>query len=179
MKDAKTRYSRAERACLTLIYAAQQLRHYLLAHTVQLLTKSHPIHSLLRRPVLFGRLAQWLLQLSEFKIIVITPIAVRGQAIADLLANFPGEDNWDITNDVPGELPAVALVETAGAAWTLHFDGSSATSEGGAGIVLSKSTKETVGMSFKRDFPCTNNMAKYKAYLTGLAIAREMGIKRL
>ena len=34
-------------------------------------------------------------------------------------------------------------------------------------------------MSFKLDFPCTNNMAEYKAYLTGLAVAREMGIKRL
>ena len=82
----------AERACLALIYAAQQLRHYLLAYTVQLLKKSHPIHSLLRRPVLSERLAQWLLQLSEFEIIVITPTAVRGQVIAYFLANFLGKD---------------------------------------------------------------------------------------
>ena len=34
-------------------------------------------------------------------------------------------------------------------------------------------------MSFKLDFPCTNNMAEYEAYLTGLAVAREMGIKHL
>jgi len=47
------------------------------------------------------------LQLSEFEIITITPTAVRGQAIADLLANFPSKDNWDITDDVPGELPRV------------------------------------------------------------------------
>ena len=75
---------------------------------------------------------------------------------------------------MPGELPAVALVEIAGAAWTLHFDGSSTTSKGGVGIVLSKSTRETVSMSFKLDFPCTNNMAEYEAYLTGLVVAREM-----
>ena len=36
-----------------------------------------------------------------------------------------------------------------------------------------------MGMSFKLDFPCINNMAEYEAYLTGLAVAREMGIKRL
>ena len=89
LKDEETHYSRAEKACLALIYAAQRLRHYLLAYTIQLLTKSHPIHSLLRRSVLFGWLAQWLLQLSEFEIIKITPTAVGGQAIADLLANFP------------------------------------------------------------------------------------------
>ena len=70
-------------------------------------------------------------------------------------------------------------MEIARAVWTLHFDGSSTTSKGGARIVLSKSTGETVGMSFKLDFPCTNNMAEYEAYLTGLAVAREMGIKHL
>ena len=75
------------------------------------------------------------MQLSEFEVITITPTAVRGQAIVDLLANFPGEDSWDITDDVPGELPAIALVETVRAAWTIHFDGSSSTTEGRAGIV--------------------------------------------
>ena len=119
------------------------------------------------------------MQLYEFEIIAITPTAIRSQAIADLLANIPGEDSWDITDDVLGELPVVALVETAGATWALHFDGSSTISEGGARIVLSKSIGETVGISFKLDFPCTNNMAEYEAYLKGLAIAREMGIKRL
>ena len=34
-------------------------------------------------------------------------------------------------------------------------------------------------MSFKLNFPCTNNTAEYEAYLMGLAIANEMGIKRL
>ena len=36
-----------------------------------------------------------------------------------------------------------------------------------------------MGMSFKLDFPCTNNMAEYEVYLTSLAVACEMGIKRL
>ena len=34
-------------------------------------------------------------------------------------------------------------------------------------------------MSFKLDFPCTNNTAEYEAYLTGLVMACEMGIKHL
>jgi hypothetical protein len=60
-KDAESRYSGAERSCLALIYASQQLQLYFLAHKVQLMTKSHPIRSLLQRPVLSGKLAQWLL----------------------------------------------------------------------------------------------------------------------
>ena len=121
------------------------------------------------------------MQLSEFEIITITPIAVKGQAIIDLLSNFPvpGENSWNITDDVPGELPKIALMETTGVVWTLRFDRSSTTFEGGAGIVLSKNTGETVTMSFKLDFPCTNNMAEYEAYLTSLVVAHEMGIKHL
>jgi hypothetical protein len=57
LKDAENRYSGAERSCLALIHASQRLRHYSLAHKVQLMTKSHPIRSLLQRPVLSGRLA--------------------------------------------------------------------------------------------------------------------------
>ena len=78
------------------------------------MTKSHPIHSLLRRPVLSGRLAQWLLQLSEFEIIPITTTAVKGQAIADPLAWFPREEGWDVTDEVPGDLPEVSTAEATG-----------------------------------------------------------------
>jgi hypothetical protein len=61
LKDNETRYSVAERACLAFVYASQCLWHYFLAHKIQLVTKSHPIRSLLHQPVLSGRLAQWLL----------------------------------------------------------------------------------------------------------------------
>jgi hypothetical protein len=57
LRDVETTYSGAKRACLALIYASQRLRHYFLAHKIQLMTKSHPIRSLLHRPVLSGRLA--------------------------------------------------------------------------------------------------------------------------
>ena len=155
------------------------MRHYFLAHTIYLMTKSHPIRSLLWCPVLSGRLAQWLLQLSEFEIIPITPMAVKGQAIADLLAWFPREEGWDVADEVPGDLPEVSTVEVAGAKWILRFNGSSTTTEGGAGIFLIKEVGDAVAMSFKLNFPCTNNTAEYEAYLTGLAVAREMGIKHL
>ena len=36
-----------------------------------------------------------------------------------------------------------------------------------------------MAMSFKLDFPCTNNMVEYEAYLMGLVVAHEMGIKHL
>jgi ribonuclease HI len=179
LKDAETRYSRAERSCLALIYASQRLRHYFLAHKVQLMMKSHPIRSLLQRPVLSGRLAQWLLQLSQYEIIAETPTAIKSQAIADLLAQFPGEDNSSISDEVPGEVDEVLMVDLAGVTWTLRFDGSSTTVSSEAGIVLFRNDGEAIPKSFKLDFPCSNNVAEYETYLTGLAVAWEMGIKHL
>ena len=38
---------------------------------------------------------------------------------------------------------------------------------------------KAVALSFKLEFPCSNNMAEYEAYLTGLAMAFEMRIKHL
>jgi ribonuclease HI len=49
----------------------------------------------------------------------------------------------------------------------------------GAGIVLFKDDGKTVPKSFKLDFPCSNNVVEYEAYLTGLVVACEMGIKHL
>ena len=48
MKDAETRYPRAKRACLAIVYASQRLRHYFLAYEVWLMTKSHAIKAMLR-----------------------------------------------------------------------------------------------------------------------------------
>ena len=61
----------------------------------------------------------------------------------------------------------------------MKFDGSSTATSAEAGIVLYKDDGEAVTKSFKFDFPCSNNAAEYEAYLAGLAIAYEMGIKHL
>uniref|UniRef100_A0A2N9FRF5 Uncharacterized protein n=1 Tax=Fagus sylvatica TaxID=28930 RepID=A0A2N9FRF5_FAGSY len=116
---------------------------------------------------------------SGYEIIAETPTAIRSQAIADLLAQFPGEDNSSISDEVPREINEVFLAGLADSVWTLKFDGSSTTTSAGAGIVLYKDDGEAVTKSFKFDFPCSNNAAEYEAYLAGLAIAYEMGIKHL
>uniref|UniRef100_A0A2N9ENN0 Integrase catalytic domain-containing protein n=1 Tax=Fagus sylvatica TaxID=28930 RepID=A0A2N9ENN0_FAGSY len=146
---------------------------------IQLMTKSHPIRSLLQRPVLSGRLAQWLLQLSQYEISTETPTAIKSQAIADLLAQFPGEDSSTISQEVPGEVGGALLVGMADSIWTLNFDGSSTSVSSGAGVVLTREDGETIAKSFKLDFPCSNNASEYEAYITGLAIAHGMGIKHL
>ncbi|XP_075652159.1 uncharacterized protein LOC142622552 [Castanea sativa] len=144
LKDAETRYPRAERACLAIVYASQRLRHYFLAY--------------------------------EYDLKEGTPKAVKGQAIADLLAQFLGEEEFPLDDEVPGE---VAVAEGVGEWWVMKFDGSSTTQSGGVEVVLYHEKKEAVALSFKLEFPYSNNTAEYEAYLTGLATALEMRVKHL
>ena len=45
--------------------------------------------------------------------------------------------------------------------------------------MLSYEDGDTVPLSFKLEFPCSNNVTEYKAYLTELAIALSMGVKHM
>uniref|UniRef100_A0A2N9IAW3 Reverse transcriptase domain-containing protein n=1 Tax=Fagus sylvatica TaxID=28930 RepID=A0A2N9IAW3_FAGSY len=96
-----------------------------------------------------------------------------------IMALVTFEDASSINDEVPREVGEVAFAEISDAIWTLRFDGSSTVFGGGAGVVLTKEGGDTLSMSFKLDFPCSNNAAEYEAYLTGLALARELRIKRL
>nr|XP_023927047.1 uncharacterized protein LOC112038472 [Quercus suber] len=176
LKDAETGYLRAERACLPIVYASQRLRHYFLAYEVWLMAKSHAIKTLLQQPILSGRLSQWLLQLSQYDLRIGTPRVVKSQAIVDLLAQFPGEEEFLLDDEVPGE---VAMAEERREQWIIKFDGSSTTQSGGVGVVLYHKEDKAVALSFKLEFSCSNNTAEYEAYLTGLATALKIGVKHL
>ena len=117
-----------------------------------------------------------MLQLSQYDLRMGTPRAVKGQAIADSLAQFPREEEFPLDDEVLGE---VAMAEEAREQWVMKFDGSSTTHSGGVGVVLYHEEDKAVALSFKLEFPCSNNTAEYEAYLTGLATVLEMGVKHL
>ena len=117
------------------------------------------------------------MQLSQYEIITKTPTVIKSQAIADLLAQFPGEDSSSISHEIPGGMGEALLADLVDSIWTLKSNGSFTSNSSGAGIVLIREDGETIAKSFKLDFSCSNNASEYKAYITRLAIAREMGIK--
>ena len=92
IRGAEVRYTPVERHCLALLFTAQTLRHYFLAHQIQIVTKSAPIRYLLSTPALAGKVARWLLALGEFEITCVAPKAIKSQALADLLAQFLSGD---------------------------------------------------------------------------------------
>ena len=58
-----------------------------------------------------------MLQLSQYELKVGRPKAVKSQAIADLLAQLPGEKEFPLDNEVPGE---VALAEMIEEQWVMN-----------------------------------------------------------
>ncbi|XP_026428643.1 uncharacterized protein LOC113324541 [Papaver somniferum] len=172
LRDAELRYPRVEQACLALIYAMQKIRLYLLMHKTIVVAAANPIGYLASKPVLTGRTARWMLQLSEFELDYQRPKGVRGQSIADLMAMFPGEGNDEIHDHVPGEVAAADINKP----WTMFFDGSLYDTVGGAGMVFEAPQGYLLSYSFKLDFPCNNNVAEYESLILGFKIAKELGL---
>ena len=51
-------------------------------------------------------------------------MAVKSQAITDLLAQFPGEEEFPLNDEILGE---VVMAEEVKEQWVMKFDGSSTT----------------------------------------------------
>ena len=59
INEAKKKYTAMEKTCAGVVWVAQKLKHYFLAHEVQLIAKMDPIKYLLKKPALTKRLIRW------------------------------------------------------------------------------------------------------------------------
>lgn len=64
-----------------------KLRHYFQAHAIRVLT-NHPLRQVLQKVETSGRLLKWLVELSQFDIKYMPRVAIKGQALADFMADF-------------------------------------------------------------------------------------------
>ncbi|PKI46437.1 hypothetical protein CRG98_033171, partial [Punica granatum] len=86
-----------------LILYLTRLRQYTLYHTIRLLSKADPLRYLLDSPSSMRNIAKWRCQLTEYDIEYVPRTSIKGQAIADHLAEFPINDNKPINTDFPDE----------------------------------------------------------------------------
>ncbi|KAA0062772.1 uncharacterized protein E5676_scaffold87G00330 [Cucumis melo var. makuwa] len=80
-------YSPIEKMRLALFFVIDKLRHYMQAFTVHLVAKANPIKYVLSRPIISGCLVKWAVLLQQYDIVYISQKAIKGQALADFLAN--------------------------------------------------------------------------------------------
>ena len=100
MTDVEARYPAVEKVALALVMAACKLPPYFQANPIAILT-NHPLQSILAKLDLSGRLVKWAV----------------GLVLADLLADFAGDDN---------EAPDVGLLVShpdCTPLWQLWVDG--------------------------------------------------------
>ncbi|XP_022889218.1 uncharacterized protein LOC111404677 [Olea europaea var. sylvestris] len=170
------KYSPIEKMCLALIFAAKKLRQYMLSHTINLISKIDPLKYIMSRPILSGRIGKWALLLSEFDIKFIPQKAIKGQALADFLADHPIPAEWELQEDLPDEdVPFTEAIPS----WRLYFDRAARSYGAGAGVVLVTPYDLVMPSSFALAEKCSNNVAEYQALILGLEAALDMDIHQL
>jgi ribonuclease HI len=108
-----------------------------------------------------GRLGKWMFALSEFDIRYQPTEAVKGQALADLIAE---RINTNI---------ATLSVH----AWAMYFDRSACEHGCGIGILLVSPRGVMYSFSIRFPAPCTNNLADYEAVRRGMELLLEAGVE--
>ncbi|XP_065639023.1 uncharacterized protein LOC136071527 [Quercus suber] len=88
---AKERYPPMEKLTFALVTAARKLKPYFQAHTVIVLTNK-PLQRAMSNPKVASRLALWAIELSEFNIQYLLRTAIKGQIVADFIAEFTNGD---------------------------------------------------------------------------------------
>ena len=116
-------------------------------------------------PETSGRLTKWALELEEFEVLYRPRTAIKGQALADFMAEFTYPE--DPTEEVePATLPPD--LQGSHPAWTLFMDGSSNSQGSGAGVILITPDEIQLEYTLRFGFQASNNEAEYEALLVGL-----------
>ncbi|MGZ7847990.1 RNase H-like domain-containing protein, partial [Haemophilus sp. SZY H57] len=163
LSPVECRYSAGEKLGLALYYAVTKLRHYIGRSTVFVLARSNVIKYLLGGSLLSGRLSKWSLYLSPFDLRYVPLKAMKGQVVADFLAEHSGE----------------LCDESDPCHWTLFFDGSRTAKGAGIGLVICSPEGNKWRFAFKLVGEFTNNSAEYEALLRGMETLSNMGAQRV
>ena len=91
----------------------------------------HPLKQVLQRSEASGRLLKWNIELSQFDLNFQPRRSIRGQVIADFIAEFTVPEE-DIANE-EADPPNLLLDPSA---WRLYTDGARNDKRSGAGVVL-------------------------------------------
>ena len=106
------KYSSIKKLCLSLYFASQKLRTYMLPILTYIVCETNLIKCMLTRSILKGRIGKWSLALMEFSIQFKPHKAVKGQALANFLADHPSiliqpDHGYSVNSSL---VPCVALI---------------------------------------------------------------------
>ena len=179
LHEVEVLYLPLEKAILAVVFGTCKLPHYFQAHTVVVLTQL-PLKSILRSANYTGRIAKWGTILGTFDIKYMPRTSVKGQILADLVAEFTEPEIEELpTKENIDEKLVGTISQYCLPTWEVHVDGASNQKDSGVGLVLVSPEKVVIEKSLRLDFPATNNEAKYEALLEGMTMVQRMGGKSI
>ena len=110
------------------------------------------------------RMALWAVELSEFDIQYHPRMDVKGQVVADFIAEFTLGDGQGAEEE---------------RRWDIYTDGSLNRQVGGADVVIQTPEGDKIQCMIRLDFPTTNNEAEYEALVVGLDLAKAAGAENM
>jgi ribonuclease HI len=161
MLDTETRYLKIEKLCFCLFFTCTKLRHILLSAEIIVIYKSDVIKHMQTAPILKGQLGKWMFALSKFDIQYQPAKAIKGQALAYLIA----------------ERINTNIATLSMRAWAMYFDGLACEDGCGIGVLLVSPRGVMYSFSVRLLAPCTNKLAEYEAVRRGMELLLEAGVE--
>ncbi|XP_071695212.1 uncharacterized protein [Rutidosis leptorrhynchoides] len=116
-------------------------------------------------------MAKWAIELGKHEISISPRSAVKGQVLADYLAETAGD--IEVSHESKEIPPPPEQL------WEMHTDGACGLEGAGVGIVLKSPEGEEYTFVLRFSFPFTNNEAEYEALLSGMRVAKYLEVKEL
>ena len=125
-----------------------------------------------------GRIAKCGTILGAFDIKYMPRTSIKGQVLADLVAEFAEcPEKVEMGSETLGErLVGVASIQGL-PPWELYVDGAANQRGSGVGLVLVSPEKITIEKSLRLNFLATNNEVEYEVLLRGMMMVQKMGGK--
>ncbi|XP_071687422.1 uncharacterized protein [Rutidosis leptorrhynchoides] len=173
LQGAELNYPELEKLTLALVHTARKLQRYFQAHQIVVLTNK-PIRHVLSKPEKSGRMAKWGIKLGEHDIEFRVRHAIKGQVLADFIAETYNVNEEDTKNSTQ-----VITLKVENEEWKLYTDGASSSDGSGAGLMLVNPEGKEFTYALRFEFATTKNEAEYEALLAGLRMAKELKILHL
>ena len=134
-----------------------EIETFLIKSPVYVVSQTNLIKYMLSRPLITRRIGKWSLALSKFNLVYFPQKFIKGQALANFLADHPLLE-IKLENDME-----LGIYEVQRRPWIFKFDGSRTENSVGAGMVIISPKGIKTTLSFNLAFKCTNNQAEYDA----------------